>query len=282
MLNNDDLTVRAMTRGSLLLDLRKRKIPLAPHGEPSFLGFRKKPSGKLDTRAKGFGVRSDWPDLNDLCNNNIIHLNWIHISGEQVSVSEELIMDLNVHAEATLHHDNSSKKLDSQTYRYEILRHLHSQQCDYWVNLRLQGKLACLQCADPAVSHSALHNPAVNAGILKFVIKARLQALPTQYNLSLWFPNHHEPLSLLHTNKQLESTAHILNGCPTFKGLYMACHDRIVNITANELCKVHGLSTIHANKRIQLNWFRNLNDNSLENVLRDSPNTPALLLSMIF
>ena len=109
MLNNDDPTVRAMARGSLLLDLRKRKIPLAPHGEPSFLGFRKKPSGKLDTRAKGFGVRSDWPDLNDLCNNNNIQLNWIHISGEQVSVSEELIMDLNVHAEATLHHDNSSK-----------------------------------------------------------------------------------------------------------------------------------------------------------------------------
>ena len=198
-------------------------------------------------------------------------------------------MDSNVNAEATLHHDNSSKKLDSRTYRYEILRHLHSQQCDYWVNLRLQGKLACLQCADPAVSHSALHNPAVNAGILKFVIKARLQALPTQYNLSLWFPNHHEPFCLLHPIKQLESTAHILNGCPTFKGLYIARHDRIVNITANELRKVHGLSclvhvlcAVHTNKRIQLNWFRNLNDNSLENVLRDSPNTPALLLSMIF
>ena len=35
MLNNDDQTVRAMARGSLLLDLRKRKIPLAPHGEPT-------------------------------------------------------------------------------------------------------------------------------------------------------------------------------------------------------------------------------------------------------
>ena len=40
MLNNDDLTVRAMARGSLLLDLRKRKIPLAPRGEPSFLGHQ--------------------------------------------------------------------------------------------------------------------------------------------------------------------------------------------------------------------------------------------------
>ena len=218
MLNNDDPTVRAVAQGSLLLDLRKRKIPLAPHREPGFLGFRKKPSRKLDTRATGFGVRSDWPDLNDLCNNNNVQLNWIHTSGEQVSVSEEVIMDSNVHAEATLHHDDSSKKLDIQTYRYEILRHLHSQQRDYWVNLRLQGELSCLQRADPAVSHSALHNPAVNSGILKFVIKAILQALPTQYNLSLRFPNRHEPFRLLRNNKLLESTVHILNGCPAFKG----------------------------------------------------------------
>ena len=132
-----------MARGSLLLDLRKRKIPLAPRGGAK--------GDTRDTRAKGFGVSSDWPDLNDLCNDNNIQLNWIHTTGEQVSVSEELIMDLNVHAEATLHHDNSSKKLYSRTYRYEILKHLHSQQRDYWVNLRLQGKLACLQCADPAV-----------------------------------------------------------------------------------------------------------------------------------
>ena len=140
--------------------------------------------------------------LNDLCSSNNIQLNWIHTSGEEVNVSEELIMDLNVHAEATLHHDESSKKLNSRTCRYEILQHFHSQQRNYWVNLRLQGKLACLQCADPAVSHSALHNPAVNAGILKFVIKARLQALPTQYNLSTWFPKRHDPFCLLHNDKQ--------------------------------------------------------------------------------
>ena len=76
MLNNDDATVRAMARGSLLLDLQKRKITLAPHGEPGFLGFRKKPS------------ESDRPDLNDFCNNNV-QLNWVHTSGEQVSISEQ-------------------------------------------------------------------------------------------------------------------------------------------------------------------------------------------------
>ena len=128
------------------------------------------------------------------------------------------------------------------------------------------------------MSHSALHNPAVNAGILKFVIKARLQALPTQYNLSTWFPKRHDPFCLLHNNKQLESTAHIMNGCPAFKGLYTARHDRIVDITAIELRKAYGQSAIHTNKKIQLDWFTHLNDNSLESVLKDSPNTPDIVV----
>ena len=52
MLNNDDAAVREHARASLLLDLTKRKVPRSTTG-PNFLGFRKKPSGKLDTRAPG-------------------------------------------------------------------------------------------------------------------------------------------------------------------------------------------------------------------------------------
>ena len=44
MLNNDDATVRELARASLLLDLRKRKVPLAKAGQDSFLGFRTKSS----------------------------------------------------------------------------------------------------------------------------------------------------------------------------------------------------------------------------------------------
>lgn len=281
MLNNDDPTVREVARRSLLLDLNKRKVPYAADGEPGFLGFRKKPSGKLDTRATGFGVRSDWPDLNDLCSNNNIQLNWAHTGGEQVNISQGQIMDPNVYAEASIHHTGTSERLNSRTCRYEILQYFQAQQRDYWVNLRLQGKLACLQSADHTVSHSALQNSAVNEDILKFVIKARLQTLPTKYNLSLWFPKHHEPFCLLHSDKVMESTAHILNGCPAFKGLYIARHDRIVNITAQELRKVSGQSAIHTNKTVKTSWFLNLNDNninSLRSVLREYPNTPDIVV----
>ena len=39
MLNNDDAAVRELARASLLLDLRKRKVPLATGSQNSFLGF---------------------------------------------------------------------------------------------------------------------------------------------------------------------------------------------------------------------------------------------------
>lgn len=145
MLNNDDHTVREVARRSLLLDLSKLKVPYAPDGEPGFLSFRKKPSGKLDTRAMGFGVRSDWPDLNNSCSNNNIQLNRAHTGGEQVNISQGQIMYPNVYAEVSIHHTGTSERLNSRTCRYKILQYFQAQQRDYWVNLRLQGKLACLQ-----------------------------------------------------------------------------------------------------------------------------------------
>ena len=85
MLNNDDSTVREITRASLFLDLGKRKVPLARESEPSFLGFRKKANGKLDTHAAGFGVRSNWPDLNDLSNWTGVDLQWSGVDTTNVA-----------------------------------------------------------------------------------------------------------------------------------------------------------------------------------------------------
>ena len=41
VLNSDDATVRELARAPLLLELRKRKAPLAKAGQDGFLGFRK-------------------------------------------------------------------------------------------------------------------------------------------------------------------------------------------------------------------------------------------------
>lgn len=224
-------------------------------------------------------MRSDWPDLNDLCHSNNIQLNWINTNGGRVNISDALITDSNVHAEAILrNHDGTNKRLSSRAYRYEIYHHFQDQQRNYWVNLRLQG-ISSVRTVH-TVSHVVPQNSAVNEGIYALVIKARIQTLPTKYNLSLWFPKHHDQFCLLHSDRIAESTAHLMNSCPAFKGLYIARQDRIVNIRAKELRKTNTQSEIHINKTVQMNWFSvlNSNANALSTVIRDSPNTPDIVV----
>ena len=42
-----DVTVRELSRASLLLDLQRQKVPLARDTKDNFLGFRRKANGKL-------------------------------------------------------------------------------------------------------------------------------------------------------------------------------------------------------------------------------------------
>lgn len=140
--------------------------------------------------------------------------------------------------------------------------------------------MACLQSVDHTVSHTALHNPAIDHTILKFVIRARLQTLPTKFNLSVWYLKHHKPFCLLHSDRMVESTAHIMNGCPAFKGIYITRHDRIVNITAKEVDRVSVHSALYTNKTVRMNWFPSLSSNAhvLSTVSRDFPNTPDIVV----
>ena len=87
--------MREMARASFFLDLVKRKFPLARESESSFLGFRKKASSKLDTHAAGFRVRSDWPDLNDLCNWTGVDLQWSGVDTTHNTPYEIMIKDKN-------------------------------------------------------------------------------------------------------------------------------------------------------------------------------------------
>ena len=111
--------------------------------------------------------------------------------------------------------------------------------------LRLQGKLACLQSADHSVSHSILKNAAIDEEILIFTVKARLQVLPTKLNLSIWYPNRHDSHCLHHGQYQIiESMSHILNGCNVYKGLYIARHDRIVDLITKDMSPMFDSSAV--------------------------------------
>ena len=132
-------------------------------------------------------MSSDWPDLNDLCRITGTELKWTsHL--QPVEVSDAVVEDPSVVVEARLHHNSIVHLLQPRTSRQTLLSIQRAQNMEYWSSLKLQGKLAKLPRADHSVSHTIYNNANISEEILIFCIKARLQVLPTEYNLSLWFP----------------------------------------------------------------------------------------------
>lgn len=174
------------------MPLRTRKTSWASGGK----------SGKLDSRDKGFGAWSDWPDLNDLCIQSGVQLKWTKHNTQIVPLSDELVTDPSVAVEATIT-TQQTNKLSRESCLMKV----------YWCGFRMQGKLACLQFPGHSVSHS-IKNTAAGEDVFNFTIKAKLQVLPTKYNLSTWYPHTHNPFCLNHQDSQhLESIARIINGC---------------------------------------------------------------------
>ncbi|KAG5282738.1 hypothetical protein AALO_G00059380, partial [Alosa alosa] len=157
MLNCDDTSVRQMARASLMLDFKRRKVLHACSGEDNFLGFKRKPNGKLDGQAQGFGVSSDWPDLNDLCQRTGTELKWTsHL--QPVEVSDAVVEDPSVVVEARLLHNSIVHLLQPRTSRQTLLSIQRAQNMEYWSSLKLQGKLAKLPFADHSASHTIYSN----------------------------------------------------------------------------------------------------------------------------
>ena len=141
MLNSDDQAVRELARASLIIHLERRKVPKTSDS-PSFLGFKKKPSGKLDTNAVGFGVNSDWPDL---CNWTGVSLEWKRADDETLSVSESVITDLSINVCATVSRDGTTSALPTIGARAPFALR-EQQRKQHWTGLRL------LQSPDHSVS----------------------------------------------------------------------------------------------------------------------------------
>ena len=188
MLNCDNRTVKELAHSSLFLDTKRRKVPLAGEGEPSFLGFRRKPNNKMDSHSAGFGVASDWPDLNDLCVRTGVSLDWVKSDSDTVTVSEDVITDCTISVRVAVN-DTEHHVSPASTHRYLV--GLQQQRQKHWTGLKLQGKLACIPTADHTVSHTIFKNHAVD--IITFAVKARLQVLPID-SISLCGTPTHFPL----------------------------------------------------------------------------------------
>ena len=165
---------------------------------------------------------------------------------------------------ATATYGGHSYPLTSTGARRTLLDlHQHHQK-QHWTGLRLQGKLACLSCADHSVSHSFFKNTALSEDIVTFTVKARLQVLPTRLNLSIWFPLTQVPHCLHHTTEQItETLPHILNGCHVYKGMYIARHDRIVDLIVKDVSKHLSPSVkIYKHSSVKASMFQHGSSNS--------------------
>jgi len=124
-----------------------------------------------------------------------------------------------------------------------------------WSSLKLQGKLGKTALRGPlCITHASTAMP-LSEWILTLSVKARLQVLPTKYNLSLWFPSTNSPLCMLDDPPQhLQSVAHIMNSCSSFKG-YTARHDRLVDLIAALIpCVVD--EQIFKHTTVKSKWFK--------------------------
>ncbi len=275
MLNNDDTSVRELARESLFLHLQRHKIPAASCNEPQFLGFKLKVNGKLDIKTAGFGVRSDWLDLNDLCQCTGLQLSWQGPDGAVAVLNENIITDPHISTLAVLHTEGTPLQLSTNNVRVSLLHLRKTQSAQHWMGLKLQGKLALLQSADHSVSHSVLTNFSISEDIQIFMIKA--QCLPTMYNLSIWYPAKYNSYCLLHQNQQEnETVAHILNGCCCYKGLYVSRHDRLVDLIVKDLKIIHKDSKIYQHTTVKLNWFNH--STSDRDYFKNIPNTPDIVI----
>lgn len=279
MLNSDDQYVRELARGSLFIDLKRRKVPLARGSDPNFLGFKTKPSGKLDSRSPGFGVWSDWPDLNDLCGWCEVALEWAGSNSEAVNVSEEVISDPSISVKATINICGVVHQLPLTNARGHLMRALQQRQQQHWTGLKLQGKLACLPAADHSVSHAVFKSVALDESIVIFTVKARLQVLPTKLNLSIWLPDSHAPHCIHHGQEQItETMAHILNGCHAYKGLYIYRHDRLVDLISKDISSIFGsLISLFKHFIVKPSMFNLCNDDS-DVFLNIPANTPDVVV----
>ena len=277
MLNNDDQYVRELARSSLFVDMKRRKVPLAGDLDPSFLGFKRKHSGKLDSRSPGFGVWSDWLDLNDLCCWADVTLEWVGSNSEVLAVLEDFISDPNVSVRATMVVCGTEHQLPLTNARGRLLWAQQQRQRQHWTELRLQGKTACLPAADHSVSHSVYKNVALDECIALFTLKARLQVLPTKLNLSIWFPGNYAPYCIHHGHEQIaETMPHILNGCHVYKGLYISRHDRTVDLISKDISSIFRSSiTLYKHSTVQPSMFNLCNDDFVFSNI--SANTPDVI-----
>ena len=228
MLNHEVQDFRDIARDSLQLDMKKRGVKNTCN-ENNFLGYELGDDGFLKCDTK-FGCQSDWPEM--------------------VRYSRKLgVKVLFRNNTAVVMFDNTvikqGKQLQSSLYKIGTRNDLEKA-----TTLSIQGPFFCLTNIDKKISNTILYNWNVSDDLTKFLVKARLSILPTNFTTFIWNRENNPrcPFGCSHT----ESIAHLLNGCiRTFGNYYSRRHNRVVSILCKFLEKYKGSHHIYSEKNVE-------------------------------
>ena len=214
MLNHDVTQFKEVARYSLKLDMEKRGVPTTQERENVF-GYKLKNDSHLDTKTL-FGCQSDWPDM----------LRYARKLGVIVTYfNEKAIVRI------------GDKRFDDSCSLQKVLFSLTvDRDLGKAKQLSIQSPYLCLSGIRLKSSHSVLYNWSIHSSLVKFVIKARLSLLPTNFRLHIW--NRKNCPVCPFCRSYTESRAHLMNGCREFHTFYNRRHNCIADKITDEI-KLH-------------------------------------------
>ena len=205
MLNHDVIDFKYVARESLKLDMAKRGVPTSELPN-NFLGYEITEDGYLKSSTK-FGGLSDWLELSRYVRKVGVSLHFRQDGYAYILINGEYIKGSQV------------KKV--------LYEHMLAKRILKAKSLNMQGNFMAMVGINNKLSNTILYNWNVDDDLMKFCVRARLNIIPTNFNIFIWNRAHNPKCSLCH--HKTESTAHVLNGCHILKNFYSARHNRIVD-----------------------------------------------------
>ena len=196
MINHSEKHFQNIAREFLNLDFKKRKI-ISRNEENNFLGYSVNTNGYQNIRTM-YAVKSDWIDLFRYSKMLNVKVHWKE-NDAKVKVGDEYY--------------NDKADLTKQLFMHSVKRDLNKAS-----TLSLQGTYFNLENIDVNNSHTICNIWKLSDDLVKFLIKARLNILPTNFTLYIWNRDH--DVRFPFCNHLTESIAHLLNGCIIFKKFY--------------------------------------------------------------
>ena len=184
--------------------MKKRNVRFTEN-ENAFLGYEVKENEYFLVTRTNYGGQSDWPDL----------VRYARKMGVKINFIENVAM---VKIGETWHVNNIRQLLIQFILKKNLVKASE---------LSIQGPYLGMKNVVIKASHSIFYNWKVNDTLVKFLLKARLSLLPTNFTKYIW-NREHNPMCPF-CNRKTESIAHLFNGCSEFKNFYNRRHDRIVN-----------------------------------------------------